>query len=272
MKPKDNTSMRGIVHANKGREKFRLSRFLPCPELQPFVEHYWLVAYHLPAGETFTQTVLSYPNLHLAFEEDEEGRRGLLYGVPSRPFVRALRGEGLVLGIKFRAGGCHPFYPRDAALLTGTVIPASEAFGSEAEDWVGAVLDAGDDEAMAKAAENLLLIRLPKRDETAELANAIVQSIMDDRDVITVEQMSEQSRLSVRQLQRLFRKYVGVSPKWVIKRFRLQEAAARMEAEKELSWTQLAEQLGYFDQAHFIKDFKSVLGLSPSEYRTRPKG
>lgn len=271
MKPKDSLSSRGIVHALKGREKFHLSRYEPCLSLQPFVEHYWHIAYDLPEGDIHTQTVLSYPNLHLAFEEDIDGRRGLIYGVPSRPFERTLQGSGKVLGIKFRAGGQYPFFPVDASKLTGSTIHATEAFGNEALEWMNAILDAENDAAMANIAEDFLLSRSPERDKQAELVETIVQDVKSDRNYMKVEQMCERSKYSMRQLQRLFRKYVGVSPKWIIKRFRLQEAAERIENESDLQWTELAEQLGYFDQAHFIKDFRSVVGQSPSDYQRQVK-
>src|SRR5690606_23195961 len=94
VKPAGLSSTRGIVRAAAGLDKFSLSRFEPGPELRPFVEHYWCVRYRLPPGETYTQTVLSFPSVHLAFEEDEAGRRALVYGIPRRPFVRELRGGG----------------------------------------------------------------------------------------------------------------------------------------------------------------------------------
>ncbi|MDQ0063303.1 helix-turn-helix domain-containing protein [Paenibacillus harenae] len=272
MKPKDSSSTRGIVHAGAGRDKFKLSRYEPGPALRPFVEHYWAIRYELPRGISHTQTVLSYPNVHLAFEQDEEGRRALVYGIPSRPFVRELRGAGQVLGVKFRAGGFFPFWQRDVSLLTGSTIALTEALGQEACGWMDSVLGAGDDAAMAGQAEDLLLSRLPERDEQAELADRIVQEVMNDLGVTKVEHMRERSGLSIRQLQRLFRKYVGVTPKWVIKRFRLQEVANRLESDASVQWAELADQLGYFDQAHFIKDFKSVLGQSPSAYRKHSSG
>ena len=71
--------------------------------------------------------------------------------------------------------------------------------------------------------------------------------------------------MSPRTMQRLFRRYVGVSPKWVLQRYRLHEAAERIAAgEQDLA--RLGLDLGYFDQAHFIKDFKSLVGRSPAEY------
>jgi len=264
-------STRGIVHAAASMDKFSLSRFEPGPALKPFVDHYWIVRYDLPGGTSHSQTVLSYPNVHLAFEHDERGRRALVYGVPRRPFVRELRGSGRVLGVRYRAGGFYPFWRRDVALLTGKTIAADEVFGPEVDGWLHAVLDAGDDEAMARTAEAALSARLAEPDARSEIAARIVQQAMEDRAIIKVEQLCEWSGMSARQLQRLFRRYVGVSPKWVIKRFRLQEAAERIEQDPSIPWTELAMQLGYFDQAHFIKDFKALLGQTPAEYRERAR-
>jgi AraC-like DNA-binding protein len=67
-------------------------------------------------------------------------------------------------------------------------------------------------------------------------------------------------------LQRIFSQYVGVSPKWVIKRYRLHEAAEQLAGGEVVDWPKIALELGYFDQAHFIKDFKTIVGESPAEY------
>ena len=211
--------------------------------------------------------MLSYPNVHLAFEQDADGRRALVYGIPQRPFVRELQGAGRTLGVRFRAGCFYPFWQKDVALLTGRTVPAREVFGADADHWLAAVLDAGEPAAMARAAEAALVNQLPEVDPRAELAADIVGLAMEDRTIIKVEQLAERTGMSVRALQRLFRRYVGVTPKWVIKRFRLQEAAERIERDAAASWTELAVELGYYDQAHFIKDFKAVLGQTPAQYR-----
>jgi AraC-like DNA-binding protein len=262
----DHSFPRGILNAATGKDKFSLSRFQPSRPLQPFIEHYWVVRYDLHGEEPYTQTVLSYPNVHLAFEHDHMGRRSLIYGILKRPFVRKLEGAGKVLGVKFRAGGFYPYWQRDVSALTGTVIEASEVFGPGVRDLMDTVLDASDVAAMARQADHAFLTKLPERDAQAELADRIVQTTMNDRSILKVEQLCEQTGLSIRQLQRLFHKYIGVSPKWVIKRFRLQEAAERLE-QGEIQLADLAMQLGYFDQSHFIKDFKSVIGQSPEAYR-----
>ncbi len=71
---------------------------------------------------------------------------------------------------------------------------------------------------------------------------------------------------SKRTLQRLFNRYVGVSAKWVIQRYRLHEAIEEIGRGHRVDWVRLAIELGYFDQAHFIKDFKRFAGRTPHEY------
>ncbi len=83
-----------------------------------------------------------------------------------------------------------------------------------------------------------------------------------------VETVAEQFGLGIRKLQRLFLNYVGVSPKWVIQRYRLIEAAERMrEATTNLlDFAKLAVDLGYADQSHLIRDFKVLVGMTPAKY------
>ena len=75
--------------------------------------------------------------------------------------------------------------------------------------------------------------------------------------------------LSKRGLQRLFAEYVGIGPKWVIRRYRLHEVTARMAAGGAIDWAVLAADLGYADQGHFIRDFKSMFGGPPTWYALR---
>ena len=73
----------------------------------------------------------------------------------------------------------------------------------------------------------------------------------------------------MRGLQRLFAEYVGIGPKWVIRRYRLHEVTARMAAGRAIDWAALAADLGYADQGHFIRDFKTMFGEPPTWYAQR---
>jgi AraC-like DNA-binding protein len=72
--------------------------------------------------------------------------------------------------------------------------------------------------------------------------------------------------VSERTLQRLFRDYIGLSPKWVLKRYRVHEAAERIASGEAPDAAWLAAVLGYSDQSHFIRDFSAQVGCSPGTY------
>ena len=79
------------------------------------------------------------------------------------------------------------------------------------------------------------------------------------------------ANISSRQLQRLFQTYVGVSPKWLIRKYRIYEILIRLEQpdNHQVDWQQMVLDLEYVDQSHFINDFKSFVGDTPQEYLRR---
>jgi AraC-like DNA-binding protein len=114
--------------------------------------------------------------------------------------------------------------------------------------------------------ECFLRERLPAPDNNVIVINQIIDCIIADRTITKVDDIVNRFAINKRTLQRLFRRYVGVSPKWVIQRFRLHQAAGQLDEGKVEDLTRMALDLGYFDQAHFIKDFKTVVGKTPAEY------
>jgi AraC-like DNA-binding protein len=93
-----------------------------------------------------------------------------------------------------------------------------------------------------------------------------VAAIAGNRGVVRVNDLAAEVGISPRRLQRLFNEYVGAGPKWVIRRYRMQEALARTAGGAPVSWGQLAADLGYSDQAHFTRDFTANVGAPPSRY------
>ena len=118
---------------------------------------------------------------------------------------------------------------------------------------------------MVGLAETFIRKRLPERDENIALIGRLIERIIVDRKICKVGDVASQFNLGKRTLQRLFDRYVGVGPKWVIRRYRL-EAAERLGEDKTVNLPSMALDLGYFDQAHFIRDFKDLVGVAPSEY------
>ena len=106
-------------------------------------------------------------------------------------------------------------------------------------------------------------------DPSYELVREIVTTMAADRSVARVDQITERFDVPIRTLQRLFRRYVGVGPKWVLRRYRLHDGAELLAQGHVAELAELSASLGYFDQAHFSKEFKQQIGLTPAEYAAR---
>lgn len=253
---------RGVLDPEEARNYFALRRVYPSGSVGYFVEHYWSVQWALPANTSYTQEILSYPSVHFVFEP----RNTLIYGVVTGTFARRLEGSGHVLGIKFRPGAFYPFLRYPVWEISDITISPAAVFPVEIDPVEREVLAAETPEEMAARAEHFLQEHLPQRDPRVGTINNIVETIIEDRSILSVDQLTGLFDMSKRTLQRLFRTYVGVSPKWIVKRFRLHEAAAVLADGEVTDWTHLAVELGYFDQAHFINDFRSVVGVAPAQY------
>jgi AraC-like DNA-binding protein len=257
---------RGVLNPDGRRADLTgLSRFHPSADLAPFVEHYWIVRWDLRGHEPRTQETLPHPSIHLVLERG----RSAIYGVVKGKFSRVIADHGFVFGVKFRPGGFYPFIKTPVSRLTNRVVPADDIFGAAGAALEADVLSRQSDTEMVGVAEAFLRGRSPEQDPTAEMLGRIVEQIASDRTITSVETVATRCGLSIRSLQRAFSKYIGVSPKWVINRHRLHEVVDRLAHGETVDWTQLALDLGYFDQAHFIRDFKAIIGRTPGEYRNR---
>lgn len=253
---------RGVLNRQEGRKHFQLSKYHPSPEIAYFVEHYWIVRWDLRDQPPFEQGVLAHPSVHLVFERDNTW----IWGVVKGKFTRKLEDKGQVLGIKFRPGGFYPFLQRPVASFTDDRLPFATVFDEPPAALESRLLGSNENEQIVKQAEQFLSRKLPERDPKVGQVSGIVEQIKKEASILRVDDLVSRTDLSKRSLQRHFRRYVGVSPKWVIQRYRLHEAAEKLAAGETESWAQLALGLGYYDQAHFIRDFKSIVGQTPTEY------
>ncbi|WP_075794710.1 helix-turn-helix domain-containing protein [Massilia putida] len=254
---------KGVVAPALAGKMFRLGRYLPQPDLAPFLDHYWVVEWDLQGRPPYTQRTLPYPCVHVVFDRARTG----IWGLTTGPFDYELKGAGKVCGLRFRPGAFHAFLGRPLHTITDQVLPLSAVFPWDEAAAQDAVLDTPDDAAMIEAAGALLRPHLPAPDTQVDRIAAILRAVESTPGLTQVEALAEQARMSVRSLQQLFSEYVGVSPKWVIRRFRLHEAADRLAQGDDLDLAELAQNLGYFDQAHFTSDFRRLVGKSPGRYR-----
>jgi len=244
------------------------------PALAPFVEHYWVTRWDRRGQPSRNASSLLDPCVHLHVQNGRAELMGVLRGT----YRVRIEGEGCVVGVKFRPGGFYPFVSRPVAEWTDRVVPAEEVFdnaGGQHAPWARALSDAIV-ECRGDAAEHAAIVtphldaflgaRLPARDSTAEHVANLVALIATSADVRRVCDLVQASGRSERTLHRLFARYVGASPAWVIRRYRLRAAAERLTAHPPADVREVAWELGYADQAHFIRDFRATIGVTPGAY------
>lgn len=270
-------TLRGVLRPAGVAEQAHLRRDARVAEpLRPFVERYWSVRWDFIGRPPFRSEVLSHPSVNVSVEEGTHPRFGhglpavLIHGVVSRRFTVDLVGAGRVTAVKFRPGGF--------AALTGvlpgrdTVHPLGSELGLSAGSLLSAVLAEDDDESRAAVLDAALAPAAPEPPGPYLDLLGLVAAMISDRELVRVDQVAALGAMSVRSLQRLFATYVGVSPKAVLARYRLQDAAAAIDAGEVDDLAGLAASLGWFDQAHFSRDFRSVVGTTPSAYPHRARG
>ncbi|MEU4476941.1 AraC family transcriptional regulator [Micromonospora sp. NPDC023966] len=259
---------RGILDPGRLRRRVDFRRRLPTPALRPWVEHYWLIDWALI--EPFDQRIVPHPAVNVVFQvQVGEAEHGEIAGVDTGLFTVTLHGTGRVTGVQFRPGGFRPFWKRPVSELTGRRLPLPPGPPPSGAALTGPFaagpVCAGTDGQRCRRLDDLLTAWEPVPDPLTAEATALVEEIRTDRSVLRVDDFARRHGVSARRLQRLFLEHVGIGPKWVIRRYRLQEAIEQAAA-GPLDWSRVAADLGYADQAHLVREFTAVAGVSPAAY------
>ncbi|QZT61546.1 helix-turn-helix domain-containing protein [Mycolicibacterium austroafricanum] len=260
--------LRGVVGRPASSSVFDLRRWAADGRTGRYVEHFWSVAWDLRGQDPFDTAVITFPSMHITREWGGDGvRHGfplpntLVHGVVEHVFRITIRERGWVVGARFRPGGFTARFGGDASTMTGRIQPVDDS-----SDVFGGPVRVPDDIDAAAAEFDRLIAHGAEPDDTYPALAAVVDRIRDDSGIHRVEQVMSHSPWSVRTTQRVFRRYVGVPVKWVLCRYRLQNAALEIEADPTVDFADLAVRLGWYDQAHFINDFRAMLGSTPGEY------
>ncbi|MEV7093533.1 helix-turn-helix domain-containing protein [Amycolatopsis sp. NPDC051045] len=250
---------RGIVAETTA---FTLTRYPPAPELAEFVEYHWVLRWDLRGKPPHEQRVLPNLAVNVTFFPGASGVNG-----PARDvFSHRLEGRVQGLGVRFRPGTFRAFLGAPVRDIAGRDVPLTDVFGAAAAEVAESVRTADDDAQMVRAVDNLLIANPVTLSPAARQAAAAVESIARDPGITRVAQLCADTGLTTRFVQRMFAEHVGCPPKWAIRIYRLNDAAQRLVTEGDPDYAGLAVRLGYSDQSHFIRDFRTVTGQSPAEY------
>jgi AraC-like DNA-binding protein len=283
---------RGILDPWLLRQRVAFARYPPTPALNGLVDRFWAVRWDLPDGTAHRQEVLTHPsvNLTVGTPDARSGRsapEARVTGVATDLVDRELAGRGWTVAAMTTVGGFGAFVDEPVSSLVGRTVDADVVPGLDGAALVAEVVAAGGDDlgdpggsggpddagreptrvaVLARALEGLLEAADPERVARAREVAAVARVAETDRGVRRLDDLAARAGVTPRALQRLFARHAGVSPTWVLRRYRLLEAAEAVREGERVVWSDVASALGYADQAHLVREFRAALGRTPEAY------
>lgn len=205
-------------------------------------------------------------------EEIQLCRDAWISGVRTRPItIPSGRGSRMLI-VAFKRGGGHPFYPFPMTEITDWVVDADAIFGNRFRRLRDHILHAASIETMFALVEQFLL-QCGSDTLHAETASRCIDfalsNIVRQPDAAGLQALSDTIGYSQKHFIDLFKRRVGVPPKQYLKIMRFQKAIREIERGRSVDWNRIARESGFYDQAHFIHDFRSFSGFTPGEYMNR---
>lgn len=266
---------RGILDPWLLGQRVRLTRYPPTPALDGLVDRFWAVAWDLPPGAAHRQQILTHPGANLSVGNanatspaDRIGPvEARLYGVARGLSTRTLVGTGWTVAAMARPGGLGAFVDGPASDFTDRVVPLGHAIGTDEDLLLREMVGEPDEAARA----DLLAVALeravdPVRARAARMVSDVARLAETDRSIRRLGDLCGRAGIGQRTLQRMFSHYAGVSPTWVLRRYRLLETAETVRDGGQVCWAEVAADLGYADQPHLISDFRAATGQTPAAY------
>jgi AraC-like DNA-binding protein len=233
------------------------------PLLRPFVEGHWIARWSAGTGSE-ASSLIHHPCLNLV----ADGEHVEVHGVQMDRAHYRVKRSGSRIVTNFLPGGFAPFVDLPVSSLNDRKVPLTSVFGPAAATAARELAELQRDESTYLARlEAFLLDREPRTSVRFEMVRLADQAMLAATPGTTVNTVADDLGVTVRTLQRAFQDFVGVAPKWVLRRYRMHHAAQRLAEGAYVDIASLAADLGYADQAHFARDFRGQTGWSPSAYR-----
>ena len=229
----------------------------PHPALAPYVACYWSIT----SPTSLLNRVLPDGCTDIVVSDTLEA-----VGTMSQAILVPMHSQSVTVGIRFKPGGGAAFFRLPLHELTDETLDLRTLWGCCTSDLSHRLTAATDAHQKIAILESFLLRRLdavPSLDTTPQTAIAAVRKAHGD---ISVTTLRTDLSLSERQLERTFRQHTGLTPRQFARLVRFRQVVHLLH-QPVLTLTDVAYRAGYYDQAHFIHDFKALAGLTPRDYR-----
>jgi len=199
-------------------------------------------------------------------------RHAWVSGVRTQPITIPSGRDSRLLIVAFKKGKAHPFYDFPMSELANLVVDAGIVFGNKLHELREHLLNTLSVPQMFVLVEHFLLQQAGDSLHANTQAKCIeyaISNIVNQPNIQGFQNLTSQVGYSQKHFIDLFKKQVGVPPKQFLKIMRFQKAIQEIENTKSIQWSDIATESGFYDQAHFINDFKGFSGFTPSEYIRR---
>lgn len=251
--------------------------FEPHQDLKPLIKCYWTLESpreKTPRKNTIVpdgcmKMIFHYADPYKHYPENGDAvvlPRYFVIGQLTRPYTVEPLGETGTFFVCFHPNGFLPFATLPIKDMENTAVPLKRLFGKEGKRIGLSILNANANGERIKRIEAFLLERLAETATVDYVLESTVETILSANGQLSIDELSRQNNTNRRQLARKFSSSIGLSPKQLSKIIRLQTTLKILLNKDVNSLTDLAYENEYYDQAHFIKDFKEFTGLTPKEF------
>ena len=214
--------------------------------------------------DTCVELFVNYTSTPVAIIGDELYKHSIISFRMSRPMdVQMRKGTGC-LAICFYPGMAYKFFQVPMHTLTDTTAPLSDIWNNLAEEIEDKLACACNNETRVCIVQNYLLEQLASAKNDFQIDYCLQQAQLSGG-LVSVSKLTNDAGISQRHLSRKFQQYIGLSPKEYLRVYRFIQSLRYIKKYPVLSLTEIAYKSGYYDQAHFNRDYKAYTGYAPGE-------
>jgi AraC-like DNA-binding protein len=251
--------------------------FEPNNDLMTLIKCYWTLESpkeKTPERQTIIadgciEMIFHYGDLYRQYVENGNTiiqPRCFVIGQLTRPLEIEPTGETGIFSVRFHPNGFLPYATIPIKEMENTAVSLEKLFGKNGHEIEQQVLSAHSTSERIKLVETFLLNQLMDTATIDRIVKSTVEVIITANGQSSIDELSKQTNINRRQLERKFSSAIGLSPKQLSKTIRLQATLKMLLHKKFTKLTSVAYESEYYDQAHFIKDFKEFTGFTPKEF------
>ncbi|HOZ87343.1 MAG TPA: helix-turn-helix domain-containing protein [Bacteroidia bacterium] len=170
------------------------------------------------------------------------------------------------MALKFKAGGANPFFDFPISRLNNKVQQLQPILGDGIEELRNTIIQERHIPQKFQLLENYLLGIMRKDHVFSEKFHEVLNFLANTPELASIGELAKKMGVTQKHLITLFSKQVGLNPKALARIYRFQKVIGLLEKNMPVDWLQMTTDCGYYDQAHFIRDFYAFSGIKPSHY------